>query len=281
MSDVTPAAPAAPAVNVSPNPGSVTGTAAPSTPPSWTTGFTDELKGYVEAKGFKDAQSVVESYRNFEKIKGVPQERLLTLPEKDEDPSWNDVWKRLGRPDQPKDYQLEVPKEFGDEGFAEWAKDAFHKLNIPRKQAEALVKKWNEYTGNQIKQMQLESSNKLNTEHEALKKEWGQAYEQNVEMGKRAAKAFGFDESTIDALESAMGFAGVMKFMHNLQTKIGEDNFVGSSQPSSPMGKMSPEQARNRIAMLKSDPDFVKRYIAGETAPRTEMQMLHEMAYSG
>ena len=113
MSDVTPAAPAAPAVNVSPNPGSVTGAAAPSTPPSWTTGFTDELKGYVDAKGFKDAQSVVESYRNFEKIKGVPQERLLTLPEKDEDPSWNDVWKRLGRPDQPKDYQLEVPKEFG------------------------------------------------------------------------------------------------------------------------------------------------------------------------
>lgn len=268
-------------VSVSPNPGSMSTTTTTTTPPSWTQGFTDELKGYVDAKGFKDAQTVVESYRNFEKLKGVPQERLLTIPEKDEDPSWNDVWKRLGRPDQPKDYNIEIPKEFGDEGFAQWAKDTLHKLNIPRKQGEELVKKWNEYTGNQIKQMQLESSNKLNQEHESLKKEWGQAYEQNVEMGKRAAKAFGFDESTIDALESAMGFAGVMKFMHNLQTKIGEDSFVSPSQSSSPMGKMSPEQARNRIAMLKSDPDFVKRYIAGENAPRTEMQMLHEMAYSG
>ena len=47
----------------------------------WTSGLTDEMRGYVQNKGFKAPQDVVESYRNFEKLHGVPQDRILKLPE--------------------------------------------------------------------------------------------------------------------------------------------------------------------------------------------------------
>lgn len=264
-------------INVSPNPGGG-GDAAP--PASWTQGFNDELKGYVELKGFKDPASVVESYRNFEKLRGAPQERILTLPEKEDDPAWNDVWNKLGRPATPKDYKFNVPKENGDEKFAEWAQETMHKLNIPRKQAEALVEKWNEFAGSKLTEQRTASEAQVLKESNDLKKEWGQAYDQNVQMGRQAVKAFGFDQPTLEKLESAMGFAGLMKFAHSLQTKIGEDSFVNGNAPNNGSGKMTPGQAKARISMLKNDPDFTKRYINGEAGPRQEMQLLHEMAYS-
>jgi len=47
----------------------------------WYAGIADEgLRGYVQTKGFKDPGALAESYRNLEKLQGVPQERLLKLP---------------------------------------------------------------------------------------------------------------------------------------------------------------------------------------------------------
>lgn len=257
-----------------------------STPPAamptndWTTGFNDELKGYVQTKGFKDPAAVVESYRNFEKLQGVPQDKLLKLPEKDDDPNWGLVWDKLGRPKEAKEYNVEVPPEFGDDSFAEWAKNTFHQLNMPKKQAEALAKKWNEYISTTMNQQKTDRQLETQQQELALKKEWGAAFEQNIVQAGRAAKQLGIDEATLDKLESAMGFAGVVKFVHGLAAKIGEDSFVGGASNSGGFrGVLTPEQATHRIAALKNDSDFVRRYIAGDTGARTEMETLHKMAH--
>ena len=76
--------------------------AAPAAPADWTAGLPEEMKGYVQNKGFKDPSAVVESYRNFEKLMGVPQDRMIKLPEKAEDKAaWDSIYNRLGRPEKP------------------------------------------------------------------------------------------------------------------------------------------------------------------------------------
>lgn len=271
------------AASVAPNAGAqsapiqVSGT---TTASDWTTGFNDELKGYAQTKGFSGPQAVLESYRNFEKLQGVPQDRLLKLPEKDDDPSWGQIWDRLGKPKEAKEYAVEVPKDYGDEKFAEWAKNTFHELNMPRKQAEALAKKWNEYIGAQLETGKSARQAESVQQQASLKKEWGAAFEQNIDQAGRAARQLGFDAETINKLEASMGFAGVMKLMHSLSAKVGEDTFVGSSQNGGSFkGMLTPEQAMHRISSLKGDPDFTRRYINGESAPREEMERLHKMAY--
>ena len=250
----------------------------PSVTQDWKSGFNDELKGYVEAKGFKDPAAITESYRNLEKITGAGLDKLIKLPQKPDDQAgWNDVYKKLGRPEKADDYKVEVP-EGVDSGFAKWAKGMFHEAGLSKSQGEKLAAKWNEYVNNQ-KNQSIESKNQNIAAQEAeLKKEWGMAFDKNMSTARAAAREFGIENETIDKLEEVMGFAGVIKFMHNVGSKLGEHGFV-SSQSQQGFGVMSPEAARSRINLLKSDPEFGKRFMNGEMTAKEEMARLHQMAY--
>ena len=243
----------------------------------WTAGLSDDLKGYVQNKQFKQPGDVVESYRNFEKLMGAPKERVLKLPEKPDDPAWNDIHSRLGKPASPSDYKIEVPKG-ADPAFAEWAKSTFHEVNLTTAQAEKLATKWNEHMAGISKSQETAYQAKVEQEEKGLQKEWGAAFEQNINVAKRAAQSFGLNGEMIDKLEQALGYAGVMKFMHTLGSKVGEDTFV-SGKGSNSFGALTPEAARNKIQALRQDGDFVRRYTAGDVSARDEMAKLHQWAY--
>ncbi|HMU86913.1 MAG TPA: hypothetical protein PKC11_04705 [Agitococcus sp.] len=245
----------------------------------WKSGFNDELKGYVEAKGFKDPAAITESYRNLEKITGAGLDKLIKLPQKSDDQAgWNEVYKKLGRPDKADDYKIDVPQGTGDENFAKWAKGLFHEAGLSKAQGEKIAAKWNEYVLNNAKQTVEAHNQNISAQESELKKEWGMAFDKNMEAARAAAHEFGLDNETIDKLEDAMGWTGVIKFMHNVGSKLGEHGFVSSNQQQG-FGVMTPEAARHRISLLKSDSDFAKRFMNGEMSAREEMNRLHQMAY--
>lgn len=273
MSDAMNAASGAPAGANAAAPAAAAPAAAPA-PSDWTTGLNDDLKGYVQNKGFKDPGMALESYRNLEKLLGAPKERLLRLPEKDDAPEWGEVYGRLGRPEKAEDYKIQ-----GDPDFVKWAQGTFHESGLSAKQAQALTEKYNKYVEGLQTQQQQNYEAKIQQEDAALKKEWGAAFDQNVNLAKSAAKTLGISGEQIDALEKAMGFAGVMKFMHGLGAKVGEDAFVSGGNKSSGFGALTPEAAMNRLTALKNDPTFVSKYIAGDAQARAEMEKLHRYAY--
>ncbi len=247
----------------------------------WAASFSDnDLKSYAQNKGWKDPSEAVNSYRQLEKLHGVPAERLLKLPDKPDAPEWADINLKLGVPKDAKEYQFDVPKEYGDDKFADTAKDWFHKAGVPKSRAEAIVKNWNEYVGQKITAEKAAYQAEQVKQADGLKKEWGAAYDQNLQMAKRAAQAFGFEEPVIDKLQQSMGFASVMKLMHSLQTKIGEDSFVGGSQNNNSFGGvMTPGQAQAQIALRKKDVDFASRLGKKDSAAMEEWTTLHKMAF--
>lgn len=243
----------------------------------WTSSLNDDFKGYVQTKGFKDPGQVLDSYRNLEKLMGAPKERLLKLPEKADDPAWNEIYGKLGRPEKADEYKVDG----WDDESAKWAKDNFHKLGLSRTQAEKLVASWNERTEAQ-KQASLDAHQaKIAADDKQLKTEWGQAYDQNTQLARRAVKEFGMDAATIDKLESVLGFAGVMKHMYTIGAKLGESPYVASnSNGASNFNRfLTPEAAKSRINTLRADSDFTRRYINNEAAAKYEMEQLHKMAY--
>lgn len=243
----------------------------------WTSNLNDSHKAYVQQKGFKDPVSVLDSYINMEKLLGVPQDRLLKLPTKSDDPAWGDVYNKLGRPMDPKEYKIEVPQGM-DAKFADWARSTFHELGITKDAGEKLAAKWNGFQSEAQKAQTEAYTQKVTQENENLKKDWGMAYDQNINIAKSAASAFGLDGQTIDKLEAAMGFAGTMKFLSSIGEKIGEGKFISGGAGQSFGGALTPEQARGRIQNLRQDPDFVNRYVKGDMAAREEMERLHRMA---
>jgi hypothetical protein len=251
---------------------------------SWYSSYDTDTVGWLENRGLTKLDSnaampeVIKGFRNAEKYIGTPAESLIKIPKADApDDAWNEVYTKLGRPQDPKEYALSVPDGV-DPSFAEWAKGTFHELGVTKTQGEKLSAKWNDYVSQQVGSQEQQYKTQVADQTNKLKAEWGQAFDQNVNIAKRAAQEFGVDSTTIDKMESAMGFDGVMKFFQTIGSKIGEHSYE-SGEAQGFNGAMTPNAAQSRIRQLQNDGEFVKKYIAGNVDARGEMERLHKLAY--
>lgn len=273
MTDTTTAATTAAATTTTTD----TTTAAPA---DWTSGLNDGHKGYVQNKGFKSANDVLESYVNLEKLIGVPKERLVKLPETPDAPEWGEIYGRMGRPEKPEGYKFAVTEKLGDPEFSKTASAMFHKAGLTAKQAETVAAELNTYFDTKVTTGETDYKTKVESDLASLKKEWGAAFDQNVAAAKNAGVKLGIAPDKMQALESVLGFGGTVKFVHELGTKLGEANFVAGDGTGGPgFGISTPVAAKARINELMGDPEFTRRYLAGETPQRQEMERLHQQAY--
>ena len=259
-------------------------TAATTTTPSadpapWTSALSEDARAFVATKGFKDPAALLDSYRNFEKLHGVPQDRLLKLPENMDSPEGRAILEKMGLPKTAADYGFEkyAPKE--DPKAMDKVAAAFHEAGVPRAAAEKFVLKM------QAEQVAAQTAAKENhaamiTQGDtALKKEWGQAYDQNLNIAKQGVNALGLDGKTLDALESIQGREKLFKMLHKIGAGIGEATFV-AGRPAAD-GILAPEQARSKIRDLMVDKAFVSRMAQGDKDAKSQWQKLHEMAHPG
>ncbi len=265
---------ATPPATGAPTAGTASGTAS-----DWTGGFSDEMKGFVQNKGWKNAQEVADSYRNLEKLQGVPQDRILKLPESMESDEAQAIWTRLGKPKEAKEYNLQVPEKGGDPKLAEWASDVFHKSNLTAKQAADVMKAWNERQAATQTQTLENQKISLNQATERLKTEWGAAYEKNMNLAKSGMAALELDAATIDTLANIQGADKLFKTLSKIGQGVGEASFV-SGRPAGD-GTVTPDQARSQLNDLYRDAAWVKRYTSGDFDAKRQMEHLMKMANPG
>lgn len=247
---------------------------------SWLNGASEDVVGYVQNKGWKDPAAVIDGYRNLEKFVGVPQDKLLRLPDwnKADKVELDQFYNKLGRPADPKGYELPLPE--GDSGeFAEWAKGIFHESGLTATQAKNIAAKWNEYQQQIAQKMGETGKQNFQMQEANLKREWGAAFDQEVGYAKKAAKNLGLQEGQIDALQASLGFDGLMKMMNSIGKKLGEDQFVSGG--ASKDGPMTPAGAKARINALRADKDWVQKYLSGNADARAEMERLQIYAVGG
>lgn len=245
----------------------------------WTQGLDENSRGYVQNKGWKSPNELLESYQNFEKLHGVPKERLLKLPEKEDAPEWNEIYERLGKPKDAKDYNLKMPEKHGDQKFMDWSRQKFHELGLTKKQAEKLSNEWNQYQGQRMAENETAYQNNLQKQEMELKSKWGAAHEQNINIAKRAVEGLGIKPEMIDQLEMAMGFSGVIELFHNIGSRTGEHSFHSGGNNGGGPNVLTPDAARNEIARLRSDTEFIKKYATGDSESKAKMERLHKQAY--
>lgn len=254
------------------------------TPTDWKSGFSPELKGYVDLKGFKDPVAMADAYRNLEKAFGVPQDRLLKLPEAFYDDKGKltaegrAIFDRLGAPKEAKDYNLQMPKEGGDPKLMEHFKSVFHDAGIPKAAAEKIVASWNEFQAQNLQTMKDASVQAFKDQQTKLQSEWGSATEQNTNIAKQAMQTMGLTTQQVDAISSSLGHAETMKLLHKLGTATGEAPFVGGSNPNR---LLEPQTAQAKIKALMSDAEFGSKLSKGDSEAKRMWESLHAQAYPG
>lgn len=250
--------------------------AAPSAPAGdWTSALPDEMKGYIANKGFKEPGQAMESYRNMEKLLGVPETRRLTIPENmDDATAMNGIYEKLGRPKTPEGYGITAAKENGDVDFVNFATKTFHELGLSAKQGKALADKIDGFSKARLDADTAKQKADADVAINNLKTKWGAAYDQNVKRAKAAVEEFGINGELLGKFETIAGYPDLMEIFSTIGEKLGSKPFATGEGPAGFDGMMTPAQASAQIAALKQDSGWLKRWSEGGTAEKLQVDKL-------
>ena len=179
-------------------------------------------------ENFNNMEDFVKSYLHAQKMVGADKIPVPNKHSTDED--WNEVFKRLGAPSSPDDYKYNFKDQEMDSGQVQEFNKTAHKLGLLPKQAEGLIKFYNEMNGNiAANQEEQAAQAQLNVETE-LKKEFGPQFNKRLDQAKRlAVNSLGQDflENTYLKDGSRLGDnLTVIKAFSDLADKLSEDPII-------------------------------------------------------
>jgi hypothetical protein len=240
-------------------------------PASWTETLPDDLRGYVETKGFKDPAAVLSSYQNLEKLRGVPEDRLLKLPEKMDADGLAPIYDKLGRPEAPDKYTRALPEGF-DDGVFKAAAETAHKLGLNDAQFSGLQK---------VMQDQAVAVEQAREEQSAKAFDaWKSKNAEGFNNAARVMATLGMDEAGLEGL-----LAGDKVALYDFLAKVGgrsaEGQIVHGEKPEGEFG-LSPAAAKAKVSELMADAEFMKAYTSTNSKVREpaieRISKLHEIA---
>lgn len=251
---------------------------------AWFSGFDDDTKGWVSARGLDKLDptaalpELIKGYRGAESKLGVPADQLIRMPGKDATPEdWKAVYQKLGAPENADGYELPVPE--GDSGeFAKQAAGWFAEIGVPKAMAAGLASKWNEHVSAMQEAQEQRWEQDFNKQIGALKSEWtGEEYDKNVDLAKRVMRNSGWTQDQLQAIERSLGPKAMLQGFANYGRILGEHRFIdaGGSQQFG----MTIEGARARLGDLKKDTAWMASYIGGDVDKKSEWKRLHEVAF--
>lgn len=269
---------AAPAAAPAPSPAAAPAAGGAATP--WY-GETDEATtAYITNKGWDNPAKAIESYKNLEKFAGGSKS-LVELPGPDAPPEKiAEFYGKLGRPEAPDKYSIEAPQG-GDPELTDWFKSTAHEVGLSDTQAKTLFNKWNEMAGVKMQASQEQAQIASEKAITDLKREWGQTFDKQIDMGKRAVTALGFKEQDLSDYEAKLGTGEMLKLFAKLGTKMGEPSFEDGSRSGGGSFGTTPAQAKQQLSELKTDKAFMDGYLSGNPEHVAKMKRLTEAAYAG
>ena len=206
----------------------------------WKSNLRTDLRESPLSTKFDDTpdglNKMTESYANLEKLLG--HEKVPIPKDSNDLEGWARFSKAMGIPDTPEGYAL--PDATLPESMKGMTMDkaTFSKfMHEQRVHPTAVKGLWEAY----------QKTNTVN----ALKSEWGAAYQGNVELGQMVINKFSDDKETNDYLTAVLSQdpRGV-KFLAKIGSNFAE-NKIGEFQAG--RFSLSPEQAQEEITKMKQD----------------------------
>ena len=178
------------------------------------------------------------------------------------DDDWNNVYTKLGKPEDAQGYKLELKEGTQvDKDMESWYRGLAHKAGLNDRQANTIFQEY------MAKEAELKAANAppspedveiIKGEAEiALKKEWGKAFDTKMNEAKGVLTEFApkdFDQLlTKDGvpLGNDPVFIKTLANIGNyINSKLGEDKMIGNKQQP----QYTPADAEKEIAALRGDP---------------------------
>jgi hypothetical protein len=263
----------------------------------WYEGLPTDKYAYIQNKGWQSPADVLESYTNIEKTLGLPADAradaLLVAPKADAPEEARTAFLEKATkgfvPETPEGYGFDklVPDGVEPPPILSEAAAAAHAAGLPAPLASKFIGQMLEAD----KKAEAAFDAQSVTDLKDLAAEYGDKFDDNMELGRRALRAAkeqaGLGDEAIPQIERAIGtkamlklFATFGKNMTELPAPDGTKSADGAAQ-----FQTSPAAARAKIEALKQDSAFMARYLSPNPGMKQkaidEMEALQKIAAGG
>lgn len=203
--------------------------AAPEQTGSWLDGLEEEYKSNPLINKWESLNDFAKTHLNAQKLIGADK---IAIPGKAAtDEEWQNVYQRLGAPEDPQQYSLERADVF-DENTFETFRNTAYEIGLSNKQAEKI----SNYFENQVREgqevlAQRAEEARFSGEQE-LRQEFGQNFEKKLTQAQAAARTVMGDTEIFDQIQLADGrklgdHPAIIRTFSRMAEILGEDGLVG------------------------------------------------------
>lgn len=176
---------------------------------NWKAHLSADIKNSPTLQKFEDTPEglgkAFTSHLSLEKMLG--NEKIPIPKGEDDTEGWARYNKAFGIPDTAEGYKLEdftPPEGFNSPIDKKSFMEVAHKYRATPTQAQGMWKEYNDMVFGKYNELMGKYTTQLNETKTALRKEWGDAYDSNVELGQFVINKFGGNEDDKTFLTSQM-----------------------------------------------------------------------------
>lgn len=241
----------------------------------WRTHIPQDMrdKGYWQPLKDADLSTVLKNY-------GHAQERLgrsITLPASEDDAEgWNKIYDKF-RPESPDKYDVSPPEFEGftwDNKALDGFKKAAHESGLSNKQVKNIMDWFSQDLQQKVETSKQRGFEEVALTETKLKKEYGQDYDMNVALAKRASNVY-FGNETTEAWFDVMP-EPIVRGLVKLGKQLAEDKVFGTNPPEM-RGVTSKDQAKKKIAEIMSDRKHPYWSLQDTQEKRNALQEVHDL----
>jgi hypothetical protein len=161
----------------------------PTVAKSWKETISEEFRNDPNISKFTEIDALAKSYINATRMIG--QDKVAVPNENSTDDQWQEVYGKLGRPESPDKYKLEVQSETAplDESAVKQFAENAHQLGLNNKQAQGILEFYKNSMEGSIQQARVDTETAQANAEQELRKEWGRSYDENIKKAGAIAKA--------------------------------------------------------------------------------------------
>ena len=203
----------------------------PTVAKSWKEAISEEFRNDPNISKFTELDALAKSYINATRMIG--QDKVAVPNNNSTDDQWNEVYNKLGRPESPDKYKLEVKSDvvpLDESAIKSFAENA-HQLGLNNKQAQGILEFYKNSMEGSAQQNQVDMETAQAQAEQELRKEWGRAYEDNIKKAGAVAKA-NMDANILDMqLKDGTRLGdhpAIIKGFANIANLMSEDKLVST-----------------------------------------------------
>ena len=236
-------------------------------------GIDEDLRGNKTLQTTKSVSGLASQLVNAQKMIGQNANMVLIPNEKSTETEWSEFHSKMGRPDTPDEYEITHLEDIGEidtetEGVF---KNLAHSLGLTPGAVQKLIELDDNRTLAMRQAVEEAQIQQKNESEEALKKQWGGAYEERLHLANRMIAENVSEENKPALLDAIGNNPQVADFLANIAKKFVEHKII-----SAEVDAKTPVEALAEIETLRNTPGYITGELA-KTSPARYKQITQEM----